>query len=136
MIAFYIFLSLMTATAGLAFRVGGAQERIAASALLLATVASPLVQSHSFAGPETGVLLVDIALFTTLLLLSLRSQAFWPMWAAGFQLCALAVHLAAAKSPNMLPSAYAETLAIWSYLVMGSLAAGTWLESRVQHGQR
>jgi hypothetical protein len=135
MIPFLLFLALMVITAGLAFRVGGVNERIAASTLLAATFLSPVLQSHNFAGPETGLLLIDVVLFSTLLVITLRSTAFWPMWAAGFQLCALAVHLAAAKSPDMLPAAYAETLAIWSVLVVSALAAGILLEARMSRGR-
>jgi hypothetical protein len=57
------------------------------------------------------------------------------MWAAGFQGCAVAVHLVAARSPTMLPAVYAETLAVWAYPVLAALAAGTWLETRVTHGR-
>jgi hypothetical protein len=69
-------------------------------------------------------------LFAALATIALQSRAFWPMWAAGLQLGALAVHLAAAKMPAMVPAAYAETLAIWSYAVLGALALGTWWEAR------
>jgi hypothetical protein len=133
---FALFLLLMATALFLALKVGGKDERLAAAALLAAALASPIVQSHSYAAPEMGIVLVDAILFIALLLLALRSSAFWPMWAAGFQLCALAVHFAAAKSPHMMPATYAETLALWAFPQLLALLFGTWYEARMRDGQR
>lgn len=102
----------------------GWQERIAALAVAAATFLTPVAQSRQFAGPELGILLVDLLLFLVLAGLSLRSAAFWPMWAAGFQLGTLFVHLAASRLSAMLPAAYAETLVIWSFPVLLVVAFG------------
>lgn len=115
---------------------GGFDERMAAAAITLASFLSPLVSVNGYVGIELGVVIVDAGLFFALAAISLRSRAFWPMWAAGFQLCALAGHLAAAKSHAMVPAAYAETLAIWSYAVILTLLLGTLFESGVRHGRR
>lgn len=135
-ILFALFLLMLVVAIVLAVRVGGTDERIAAGALVAAAVLSPIVQSHSYAAPEMGIVLVDGVLFLALLMLAMRSSAFWPMWAAGFQLCALAVHFAAAKSPHMMPATYAETLALWAFPQLGALLYGTWYEARMHHGHR
>ena len=129
-----IFLSVLSAAILLAFRWGGRDERLAALAVLGATLMTPLVQSYGFKGPETGIVIVDFALFAALAAIAMRSRSFWPIWAAGFQLCALAVHMAAAAMPGIMPGAYAETLVIWSYPVLLALGIGTWLEVRSSRG--
>lgn len=134
--AYFIFILVLVTVFALAIVLGGREERLAALALALAAILSPMVLSHGFAGPEVGVVLVDAALFATLAGIAMRSRSFWPMWASGFQLCALAGHLAAAKSPSMLPAAYADTLAIWSYAVMVTLGAGILVERQERRGRR
>lgn len=118
----------------LAWWKGGRDERLASTALLTAALVSPILQSHRYASPELGIVLVDIGLFAALLGIALFSRSFWPIWAAGFQLCGVAVHLAAAKSPFMLPATYADALAIWTFPVLGALLLGTWHEGRMRHG--
>jgi hypothetical protein len=108
----------------------GTEEKVAATAIAAATFLTPVMQDRAFAGPELGILLVDTLLFLVLAGLSLRSRAFWPLWAAGFQLGTLAVHLAAAQMPEMLPAVYAETLIIWSFPVLVVVAMGIHGEAR------
>lgn len=130
-----IFLVLLFGSVSLAFWQGGRDERLAAGALVAATVITPIVHFRVYASPEVGIMIVDFGLFLVLAYIALRSQAFWPMWAAGFQLGSLAVHVAAAQMSRMLPAAYAETLAIWAFPVVIAVGLGSWLESGVRHGR-
>lgn len=130
-----LFILTLLIVCSTAFARGGRDERTAAAAIVIAAFLSPLVTSHGYAGPEVGLVIVDGGLFLVLALVAMRSKAFWPMWAAGFQLCALAGHLAAAKSSVIVPAAYVETLIIWSYAVLVGLFAGTFLEGRHHHGR-
>ncbi len=123
-----MFFGALTAVIGVVVRHGGRDERTGAFALLAAGLLTPVLVRHSYAGPEYGVVLVDALLFAALLALAMGSRAFWPVWAAGFQLVGLAVHAAAAMVPEMLPAAYADSLAIWSYSVMAALFVGTIVE--------
>ncbi len=125
-----VFAGLLVCTLLMAWRWGGRDERIAASALLAGALLTPFVQHRGFAGPEAGIVLVDFLLFLVLAAIALRARSFWPLWAAGFQLGALAVHLAAAYMPTMLPAAYAATLIIWSYPVVAAVLLGAWFEGR------
>jgi hypothetical protein len=131
----FIFTLALIAVCGFAAWRGGRDERIAAGAIALAALLSPFVALHRYAGPEVGLILVDLGLFIVLAGISLQSRAFWPMWAAGFQLCGLAGHLAAAKSTLVLPAAYAETLAVWAYAVIATLLVGTLMEGQHRHGR-
>lgn len=134
--AFLIFLGSMLAVCAFAVLRGGKDERLGAVLLAAAAVLSPLTLLRDWSAPELGIIIVDLGLFVALFALAMKSRAFWPLWAAGFQLCAVSVHVVAGISPTMLPAAYAEILALWAYPVLGSLALGTWIESEGhQHGR-
>jgi hypothetical protein len=128
-----IFYSALAVVVALAFTRGGRDERLAATAMLMAAAATPLLVSHQFAGLEAGIVLIDITLFLALSAIAMQSDRFWPLWAAGFQLGALVVHFASAQLPQLVPAAYAETLVIWSYPVLSSLLVGTLLEGARRH---
>lgn len=127
-----LFFGVLCLTVFLAVKFGGRDERIAAAALVVATALTPLLLHHRYVSAELGVLGVDVALFAVLLAITLRSDRFWPIWAAGFQLCGVFVHLGAMIWNNMAPAAYAEMLGIWSHLVMYSLIGGVMLEARTR----
>lgn len=130
-----LFVCALVTVCGVAMWRGGSDERVAASAIAAAAILSPLVRVHDYSGPELGLILVDGSLFLLFAFIAMRSRAFWPMWTAGFQLCALAGHLAAAKSSAVVPAAYVETLVIWSYAVMLGLFVGTLVEGQRRHGR-
>ena len=113
-----------------ALKLGGFDERLAASVLLVAVVASNTVSDGSYAHTETGVLIVDILLFFSLLVLALRSDRFWPMWAAAFQLVATMVHVGSISQTGDFEWAYYVALTFWTYPVFIALMVGTWLEGR------
>ena len=81
MMAIVYTISLVAVCAVAAWR-GGTDERLAAGAMALAAMLSPFVEANGYSGPEAGLILVDVGLFVVLAGISLRSRAFWPMWAA------------------------------------------------------
>ena len=113
----------------LAFRFGGRDEQMAAIAFIGATLASRLVNTN-YVHMESSVLLVDAVLLFGLILLALKSDRFWPMYAAAFQLVGTVVHVASMVETGNFAWAYAVGLIFWSYAVMAALMAGTWLEGR------
>ncbi|QMW23481.1 hypothetical protein [Sandaracinobacteroides saxicola] len=123
-----LFLTVLFAVTALALLRGGREERTVAFALVAAALLTPVVAAHGFEQPEAGVVLVDALLFALLIAVAVRSACFWPTWAAGFQLGALMVHVAAMAVPHMIPAAYIDTLAIWSYAVLFALAGGVLAE--------
>ncbi len=120
---------LLTST-GVAFKWGGLDERLAAGAFALATLASRLSTHSEYLQTETGVLVIDGLLLFGLVALALRSDRFWPLWAAGFQLVAITVHFASMTEQGDFAWAYAVGLIFWSYPVMIALMVGTWMEAR------
>lgn len=115
---------------GAAFWKGRDSERLTAAALLLAAVASPLLQTSGFFKPETGILVIDLAVLSYLIVLALRSDRFWPLWAAGFQVVGTLIHVARLTDPSVWHSAYATANIFWAYPVLLALAVGTWFEAR------
>ncbi len=123
-------LAALAGSCGVAWRWGGRDERLAAFGFLLATLVSRLIDGSNFGHTQIGVMAVDAALLACLVALALRSDRFWPMWAAAFQLVGTTVHLASMVETGDFAWAYAVGLIFWSYPVMLALAVGTWLEGR------
>lgn len=118
----------------LAWRFGGADEKLAAVGFVAATLLSRSLDNSDFSHTQIGVFGVDILLLVGLLMLALRSDRFWPLWACAFQLVGTTVHVASMTEQGNFAWAYAVALIFWSYPVMLALMAGTWLEARFRTG--
>ena len=117
-------------SAAMTWKWGGLDEKWASSAFILAALASNLANASRYGHTETGILIVDLALLAGLLLIALRSDRFWPMWAAAFQMVAVTVHIASLTENGKFAWAYAVGLIFWSYPVLIALMVGTWMEAR------
>ncbi len=125
-----LFISLMILSCGTAFWRGRSDERMAATAIIFAALLSPVAKASGFSSPETGILGIDMALLVFLFVLALRSDRFWPLWAAGFQVVGTTIHLATFVEVDIWPPAYMAAQSFWAYPVLTALLAGTWLEAR------
>ena len=115
--AFLVLLILSSLYAGLR---GGRPEQIGAASLLGGALLSTLVVSPfggRFRLVETGMLLIDIAILGSFLWLSIRSTRFWPLWIAAMLGAEVIVHLMRAIMPGIIPQAYIDGLAIWSWII-------------------
>ncbi len=130
----YLGLIALFGSCGVAFRWGGTDERIASLAFIAATFASKLFTESNYVHTETIVMAIDALLLLALVAVALRSDRFWPMWAAAFQLVGTSVHLASMAETGDFKWAYAVGLIFWTYPVLIALMVGTWLEAR--HRQR
>jgi hypothetical protein len=100
-----------------AFFRGGRAERITAASLLVATYATALVarpMAMRFQGVEIPIMMVDGMFFLVLFGISLKSEKFWPLWLTAMQGLTILSHLAP-YVPHVLPWAYGNALAMWSY---------------------
>ena len=61
-----------------------------------------------------------------MVVLALRSHRYWPIWAAGFQLLAIITHWAHSLDRTLNGWTYMTAGIIWGYLLVGTLAVGTW----------
>ena len=118
------------ASCGSALWRGHGNERLTAIALMIAAFASPFLQTSRFFQPESGILLIDVLLLGYLIWLALRSDRFWPLYAAGFQVVGASIHLARFADSGVLHSAYATAQIFWAYPVLLTLMFGTWFEAR------
>jgi hypothetical protein len=107
---------------------GSKDEKLAAFAMSVAALISPFVLYREYGNVEYGVGIVDTGLLVALLAIALHSGKFWPMWATGFHLAGILVHVAAASTP-LLPAAYATLLGIFGWMVVVSVFAGTVYEN-------
>ncbi|KQX20040.1 MULTISPECIES: hypothetical protein [unclassified Sphingomonas] len=124
MIRFIFYGALMWGVCLYAFFRGGRGERIAAASLLVATYSTALVASPMamrFQGIEVPIMMVDGAFFLVLIGISLKSEKFWPLWLTAMQGLTLLSHFAP-YVPHVLPWAYGNALAIWSYPMLIALA--------------
>lgn len=126
----FAFAAILLLTCGSALWYGRQSERWTAIVLICAAVASLLAQTSKFFQPESGIMLIDLALLSYLVWLAMCSDRFWPMYAAGFQIIGTLIHIARLTDDSIWHSAYATGQVLWAYPVLLALAAGTWFEAR------
>ena len=129
-----MFLTALLGSCGAALWFGRDSERWTALVLFVSAVASPIVETSEFVHPESGILAIDFMLLAYLIALALRSDRFWPLWAAGFQIVGTLIHVARLVDTTIWQSAYATAEIFWAYPVLAALALGTWWEARFREG--
>ena len=124
--------SILLAVCAYAYVRGRAEERLAATTCIIATLATNVVYNPrgSFATVEVGVLVVDSAALAAFTFLALRSNRFWPLWVAGLQLTTVVAHGLKAVDLDLMPQAYAAAARFWVYPIFLIIAVGTWRSSR------
>ncbi len=91
---------------------------------------TPLLQDVSrLENVQLAIFAVDGTYTVGLLGLALRSQRFWPLWAAAFMILEVIMHVAMLIDHQVRARAYFIGMEIFSYLALGALLIGTWLES-------
>jgi len=127
-----IYYTILALVSAFAFWRGRADERAAAAICILATFISNAVYDPkgAYAGVEIGVFLVDTATFAGFAFIALRSERFWPLWLAGFQLTTVFAHLLKAVELDLMPQAYAAAARFWVYPIFLIIVIGTWRSYR------
>jgi len=109
---------------------GGRAERWGAAMTFAAWMITPLAQNHhDLHKAQFGVLVVDLLYCASLLALALRSSKFWPLWAAGFYLLEVLMHVDMLVDTQVKARAYFVGMEIFSYLSLFALGYGAWRES-------
>jgi hypothetical protein len=119
-------LALTVLVCGAAFWKGGREEQIAAGGLLLGWIATLVLRDPRWDGAQVGAFVVDGAFLALLTALALRSDRYWPIATAGFQLLAVTTHAARVLDKHLSGWAYATAEVIWTQLVLVALAVGVW----------
>jgi len=127
-----IYYTILFFVSAFAFWYGRTDERVAAAICVLATFASNIVYEPrgAYSGVEIGVFIVDAATFAGFALIALRSERFWPLWLAGFQLTTVFSHLLKAIQLDLMPQAYAAAARFWVYPIFLIIVVGTWRSYR------
>lgn len=122
-----VWFAAMTVVSLFALWRGGRTERFVAWANLAAWVASRLVFNAMEGGAlQWGVLAVDVGFLGLLIFAAMSSNRSWTLFAAAFQLLGVVIHLATMVDSDIMMLTYMRGLVIWSYLVLVSMAWGTW----------
>lgn len=120
--------AILCAVCAYAFLCGRLDERLAAGICIAATFATNIVYSPagSYAGIETGVLIVDALALLGFTFIALRTERFWPLWVAGLQLTTMLAHMFKAIQFELVPQVYAVAARFWVYPIFLIIVIGTW----------
>jgi hypothetical protein len=119
-------LCLSAVSIGLQLWKGRTAERIAATAFLVAMLATPLVDGFQVDGLRWGVGLLAILLFGTLVWLGLTTERWWLLAAAGIQLLSIATYLVALLTPDVqVWASVTFRIVVWVELMLIGLF-GVW----------
>ena len=124
LLAFYSALLLCAAYASVN---GGRTGKIGSAIFILATIlsAAAVQMNPNWAGTSLGLFAVDAGCLLALLILALMSNRFWPIWALGFQIVAVATHLATLSIPDVVPKSFQALLSFWTIPILWVMVAGT-----------
>lgn len=89
----------------------------------------------TWASTSYAVFAVDSGCLLLLAALAINSNRFWPIWAVGFQMVAVATHLATLWLPDIVPKAYQAILAFWSIPILWVMVMGTRKDRRYELGR-
>jgi hypothetical protein len=123
-----LYLPLLAASCCYALWRGGPPERVAAGIILAAVAMSALVAGSyrsAFAQRETGIFLVDLAMFGAATLLAVRAERFWPLCMAALLGLGLQLQLLSWAAPESGRQVYKVLHALNAYPVLLLLVAGT-----------
>lgn len=110
---------------------GGRPERIVGWTVLLVWTFSPfLINTRDWVDPQWADAALDLVVLAILLWLALTSNRYWPMWAAAFHGIGVLMHATMLIDRRVPPWSYRTAAAIWSYVLLLTLVAGTAIEAR------
>lgn len=106
----------------------GGRTGIAGSAIFVATSALTAAATRIYpdwAGASLGLFAIDCLCLLALIVLALVSDRYWPIWASGFQMVAVATHFAMISIPDILPTSFQALLSIWAIPMILVMVMGT-----------
>lgn len=127
MFLFVFFWFVLLAVSTLAFMYGGYPERAGTGIIIIGSVATAFLGLGSIIHVqqfELGVLFTDSIVLLALVLLTLRSVRYWPLWATSFHAITVMTHVAALLSPQSVPRAYLVLQGFWIYPMFIAILLG------------
>lgn len=107
---------------------GGRPARIACLMMAIATVATRLATLDHDA--RLPLLLVDTSLLAGLVVISLYTDRFWPLWTAGLQAAGVASNIAVMLSERIDFNIYHAVIAFWSIPIFLVMPLGIYLDQK------
>jgi hypothetical protein len=106
---------------------GAGPERFGAAIILVGSALSTAAMSGAkYASVEIGVFLVDVAALVAFLALAIRAERLWPLWVTALQIIGTAGHAVKFTDAEVIRTAYAIAMAVWSYPMWFLIVLGTW----------
>ena len=100
--------------------------RLTAGGLLINVAATVVMRDYSWPQLQYPGFIIDVLSLVLLLAIALRTDKFWPLAAAAFQLLVVLTHFAKMIDPNLGQWSYMTAIVIWTYLLMTALGVGVW----------
>ena len=108
---------------------GGTTGRIGAALNIGATLATWSAQyTVHWSHTHVPVLIIDLLLMVALFALAMKSQVYWPIWAAGFHLITVTGHAATLIAPDFRSSLYYYFNGMWAIFVQMAMVWGITLD--------
>lgn len=133
MLAPLFYTLLLVAVTVYAYGRGHFDERLAATICVAGSVTTLALSKSGidlYTGIEGSIFVIDILALAAFILLALRSNRFWPLWVAGFQLTSVFSHLLKAVHWSLIPQVYAVAERFWIYPIFLAIVVGTWRSER------
>jgi len=129
----WVGLTLAVAVSGAAFWKGGREEQVAAAGVLLSWLATLVLRDHRWLGTQWGAFGADVLLLFLITAVSIRTQRYWPLMAAAFQLLCVLTHVARMIDSGVHAWAYATGQVIFTQAYLWAIGVGvfnTWRAGR------
>jgi hypothetical protein len=124
----WIYLLLLVSSVCFVFWKGRLDERLVAAALTIGSILTPILYAQSaqnWLNPNVALLTNESAVTAVILFVAYRSNRFWPLPVAAFQITALITPLAAVLGKNLASYALGVTQGLWAYLQLLILVIAT-----------
>ena len=110
---------------------GGRDERLGATIMFVGSVLTGALTSHHGWTPVgSGALLLGALVTVGLVFVAMRTDRWWPLSAAAFQIISTTALFAPVVDPACRAVAGYFGAVLWDYLTLAALAAGTAFEGR------
>ena len=123
----YLYYMFLAGCCGYAILRGSRSEYWGAGIMIvgsLATLAVGKWLENTWTSVEAGIFSIDLFALAALVLLVIKTDRFWPIWATAFHLLAVTVHSVMLVAPQITPWAFATGTAFWAYPMLLALAIG------------
>jgi hypothetical protein len=122
-----LFWVLTLASCTYAWMMGGRDGRTVAAIMVGATLATTIAENvTAWSHTQDRVLLVDAGMFIMLYVLAMRSDRFWPIWLAAFQLATVSSHVATIPMGAVSGKIYQMISTVWVIPLQLTLVLGIW----------